>query len=155
MVIEHVFVTTLDGDQAIGLAANMLAMAGYAVSSATPTGLTARRGKKRPVSRKIARLPHDVQLTYDRGRVTAAIAIMPRGNKDLAVHASVGTAVASALEQLLVAGSPVEQCAEYLHSVDAGAGSVWPISEKIAIGCLVAILALVVVGAIIAVIAQH
>ena len=153
MVVEHVFVTTLDATPAMQLAANMLREAGYTLDSLTTRELRARRGTGGLMNHTVAELPHNIHMTFDRGRVTLAVAIQPRGGQDMNVHGMVGAAVAKAVEQLLVHGSPPQQCVGYLRHVDTMAGKPWPAVNKVTLGCLIALGGILALGILIAVIA--
>ena len=84
MLIEHTFVTTLEGTQALGLASSFLREMGFAVSpqaafqigSTTLTELELTRGKPNKIYPD--KCFHQVRLEFDRGRVNLALSILPR-----------------------------------------------------------------------------
>lgn len=82
MIIEHVFVTTLEADPALQLAADYLQAGGFAFQpTAAPAARSARaievtRGKKNAAKAKsVDELPQRMHVEWDRGRVTVAAAI--------------------------------------------------------------------------------
>jgi len=132
VVIEHVFVTTLEAPQAMQTAMQFLASRGFERPdhAAFPMGgewntLEMRRGKKKAArARSIAQLPQLAHVQWDRGRVTVVLTIEPSaawggsnvsfglqvgaatGNpKKMKVHTQMLTAIASGLEQVLVRGA--------------------------------------------------
>ncbi len=146
MLVEHTFVTTYDGDVTIQMAADFLETLGFRIESASPQELRASRGRKRPTTRKVTKLPQAIHLTYDRGRVTVAASIMPRNNKERPIHAELMTALVRSLEQLLASQLPGAQCEAIWLDVETRAGSLWPTSEVVILVVLsVFILAMVIV----------
>ena len=152
MLVEHVFVTTYEEQEAMRRAALLLEQFGFRVVSGAGSDIQATRGKKTSNTRKVVALPQTVQITYDRGLVTVAAGITARGGKDLPIHAELMTALAQALERLLVDRDEPDRCAVGFREVEIRAGTIWPTSEKIAIGCGLALLVVAVIGLIIALI---
>jgi hypothetical protein len=146
MLVEHVFVTTLEPQVALGLASRMLNLLGFYVTSGHGGTLHATRGAKSARTRKVAKLPQTVEITYDRGRVTVVAGILPRAGKDLPVHANLMTNIAQALEDVLVAGELPEHCANRCRVVELQAGSIWSTSDKVLIGILVALIGAFLIG---------
>src|SRR3954452_20642571 len=80
MVIEHQFVTTMEGSDAMRAASEFLTARGFAVKGQNDfavgggwTTLEVIRGKSNAARAKsIAELPQRLRLDYDRGRVTVA-----------------------------------------------------------------------------------
>jgi hypothetical protein len=83
MVVEHEFVTTLDGVAALTAASRFLNAGGFAgqdsaflVGETQWTTLEMKRGRKAAARAKsIVELPQRIILNYDRGRVTVAASI--------------------------------------------------------------------------------
>jgi hypothetical protein len=84
MLVEHVFVTTLEGPDALEATKDLLAEYGFELQNeliqdrnGNPVhSLTMARGKKNPDRcRSVLDLPHQFQLEWDRGRVAVAAAI--------------------------------------------------------------------------------
>ena len=146
MLVEHVFVTTYEMDHAMGLACGFLQGAGFRLASVTPDTIEAVRGRKQATARKVVQLPQVVRLTYDRGRVTVAANITPRGGKEMPVHAKLMTAMARGLEWLLVDGRSTDEMMAEWAGADSAAGSIWTIGDKIAVVCLVILLVFIAVG---------
>ncbi|GAI96088.1 unnamed protein product, partial [marine sediment metagenome] len=145
MLVEHVFVTTYEEDEALQRARQLLAYFGFRVTSSTSGKLVMTSGKKKPTSRKVADLPQTVQLNYDRGRVSVGAAIMARRNKDLPVHAELMSTLVTSLERLLVQREPFSSCTQQFLFLQAQTGKVWAKGEKVAIGCLIALIGAIVI----------
>jgi hypothetical protein len=111
MIVEHSFVTTIEEPQAMEQATNFLRMLGF-----RPAGENSRRSWWRPRRSRLQRglpsdfIPREVKIEYDRGRVTAAIGIEPRG-KPRKLHQDLLLAVVSGLEKLLAGQAAPEQAA--------------------------------------------
>ncbi|MEZ6235344.1 MAG: hypothetical protein R3B68_14240 [Phycisphaerales bacterium] len=110
MVVEHDFVTTLDADECLRIASDLLIEEGYSIEpdpSGTAFGFR-RGGKAAKVTTRIDRLPQAGRLAYDRGRVTLAASIRPRAKaKDL--HRDVLLDLATGLERRLADAEPLER----------------------------------------------
>lgn len=102
MIVEHVFVTTLEFEEVKALLADFLKSLEFQIDSATDTTLEATKGRAKPTSRLITNLPQRVKVGYDRGRVTVAASIAPYRNKDLPIHSELLKALACGIETLLV-----------------------------------------------------
>jgi hypothetical protein len=85
MIVEHVFITTLEAPDALRLASQFLATRGFeAIAQGAfamgPQGwnvLEMSRGKKNPGKAKsVVQFPQQVRLEWDRGRVTVAASAM-------------------------------------------------------------------------------
>ena len=84
MVVEHIFVTTLESPEALSAASAFLQAGGFAAVSESAfrldggwTTLEMQRGKKRGRPKSVADCPQQVRLEWDRGRVTVAASITP------------------------------------------------------------------------------
>jgi hypothetical protein len=122
MVVEHVFVTTLDAPVALHLCTDYLQQRGFAAREQqtfpvggewTATELT--RGKKNAARAKNVRdVPQTVRIEFDRGRVTVALAIgfnaawggggfgtVTEQPAKMALHARLLHVIAVGLERLL------------------------------------------------------
>ena len=82
MLLEHVFVTTLDPNEALRRASEFLGARGFVSTGggfqveSQWTTLEVRRGQTNPAKAKgIPDLPQTVRIVYDRGRVNMAIAM--------------------------------------------------------------------------------
>jgi hypothetical protein len=113
MIVEHTFVTTHDAQDALDLSGDLLARlefgASEAVAQAEPDHHWRewRRGAKHERTRYLCRKPTRIRLEFDRGRITAGIAINVQDN--LSKHfRKFGLAIASGLEAHLVSGEPAE-----------------------------------------------
>ena len=153
MVVEHVFVTTLEMDEALGRTRRLLTELGFRPKPSVASCVHAVRGRKRPNSRKLIELPQVVQVEFDRGRITVAAGITLRRGKDLPIHAQLMTALARGLELLLVEQAADQRAAEEFLAVQAGAPTLWLSGEKAALWVLVALLGLIVVLIVVALVA--
>jgi len=149
MLVEHVFVTTLECDDALARSAGFLKGLGFRIKPSESGSLHAVRGKKHPRTRKLVRLPQVVRMTYDRGRVTVAAGLTPRRGRVRPVYARLMTALARGLELLLVQGAPPDQAAAECRQIETRFGSLWTLGEKIVVTLLI-ILLLALIGIIIA-----
>lgn len=140
MVVEHSFVTTLDGPQALQAASAFLAQRGFvpantgAFPMTDPAWSTIKmtRGKTTRTARSVSQLPQSIRVDFDRGRVTLAIAITPSAawgagsfysepkptHKRLRLHRELLTAIASSLESLLVHRQPEPQAAAFWDAAE-------------------------------------
>lgn len=146
MVVEHSFVTTLEGPEALRAASAFLGGRGFvsAGTGAFPmtdpawTSLKMTRGRTTRRARSVAELPQSLRLDFDRGRVTVALSITPSaawgagsfysepkpGHRRLRLHRELLTAVASSLESLLARGEPEVQAGVAWDAVEAEIGRV-------------------------------
>ena len=136
MLVEHTFVTTLDMGEAMGLAHGFLRRLGFRLKSVTPNAIQGVRGRKRPTSRKVKLLPQSVDLTYDRGRVTVAATIMPRGRKGRPIYGDLMTSLARGLEMLLVDRAPEDQAGAEWARIHSQTPRIWSVLDIIGIACL-------------------
>jgi len=122
MIVEHTFVTTLEADEAFAKARSMLVGLGFQQVPSTPGTLELMRGT--PKQPDACESIQQVQLTFDRGRIDAAVSISRiiarksfqisrRTGKDLKPNSADArpyelllTALAQALEDLLAKGVP-------------------------------------------------
>ncbi len=131
MVVEHVFVTTLEAPDALRRASEFLTGGGFAVQgqNAFQLGgwntLELTRGKVNAARAKsIQDLPQRVRIEWDRGRVTVAAYIqaygrgtfnigsgveLPAQSPKVRLHAQLLTAIAHGLELLLAYGRPPQE----------------------------------------------
>ena len=124
MVIEHVFVTTLDAPDALRLASEFLTANGFVVQGQGAfqlggwTSIEVTRGRANAARAKsIEELPQRVKVEWDRGRVTVAAYIQAFGGRQsftigaetelpphspkARLHAQLMGAIAQGLEMLL------------------------------------------------------
>ncbi len=144
MLVEHSFVTTLEAQAALSQADAFLRSLGFRINSVGAERIDAERGRKKPNTRKVSRLPQTITLVYDRGRVTAAAGITPFKNREFPIHAALMTALVRSLERLLVEGQPAGEAAAEWFAVDASAGKVWTTGDKIALGILLSLVGILV-----------
>lgn len=87
MVVEHTFITTLEGHDALRMAWELLISRGFAplpppeqaLRPLAPNAVELRRGRENPERAKsIVELPQFVRVEWDRGRVAVAASITPR-----------------------------------------------------------------------------
>jgi hypothetical protein len=87
MVVEHTFITTLEGHDALRMAWELLLSRGFsplpqqemAARPPAPNAVELRRGRENPERAKsIVELPQFVRVEWDRGRVVVAASITPR-----------------------------------------------------------------------------
>jgi hypothetical protein len=87
MVVEHTFITTIEGHDALRMAWELLVSRGFAPlpppeAAQRPHSANAvelRRGRENPDRAKsVVELPQFVRVEWDRGRVTVAASIAPR-----------------------------------------------------------------------------
>src|SRR5690554_5084575 len=100
MVVEHVFVTTLEESEVMRRAAMALGAMGFAAAADAPSGgLLYRRGKRSAAkARRPSDLPQAAAVQFDRGRVTLA-ASMELRQKPTQMHKDLLIALASAVER--------------------------------------------------------
>ncbi|HOI55601.1 MAG TPA: hypothetical protein PLP01_10160 [Phycisphaerae bacterium] len=148
MLVEHSFVTTYEADMAMQMVVTFLETLEFRIQHATSSEVKAVSGRDQATSRKVIKLPQAVQVKYDRGRVSIAAGIMPRQDKERAIHAELMTSLAVGLQRLLAEKLPGEQAAAQWYEVRSRAGTIWFASEKVAL----VILILLVVGGLFAII---
>ena len=126
MVVEHEFVTTLEGPEVMGRAARFLANRGFAAApdaafqAAVPghaagawSAVEMGRGRKKPARvRRFADLPQVVMAQFDRGRVEVACQVRPWRDKPKDYHTRAAVAMLRAVEQA-VAGDEQAAAAEW------------------------------------------
>src|SRR3712207_6576985 len=96
MVVEHVFVTTLEAPDALTRASEFLAAGGFVVQEqkAFPLGgwnaVEVTRGKSNAARAKsVEELPQRVRVEWDRGRVTVAAYIQAFGRASFNIGSGV------------------------------------------------------------------
>lgn len=132
MVVEHIFVTTMEPAQTMQAAMQFLASRGFARPDAVAfpigngewTTLEMRRGKQKASrARDVSQLPQVAHVQWDRGRVTVVLTIEPShvwggssgsfglqvGGADghpkkMKLHTQMLTAIATGLEQVIAGG---------------------------------------------------
>ena len=131
MVVEHVFVTTLEAPDALRMASEFLTGGGFAVQGQNAfqlggwNNVELTRGKVNAARAKtIQDLPQRVRIEWDRGRVTVAAYIqafghgtwsvgsgveLPANSPKVRLHAQLLTAIAHGLELLLAYHRPPEE----------------------------------------------
>ena len=131
MVIEHVFVTTLEAPDALRRSSEFLASGGFVVQGQNAfqlgswNGVELVRGKQNAARAKsIEELPQRVKIEWDRGRVTVAAYIqafaphtftigsgveLPANSPKVRLHAQLMTAIVQGLELLLAYHQPPEE----------------------------------------------
>jgi hypothetical protein len=115
VLVEHAFVTTLDENVAMDRAAVFLRRVGL-------RNLTSEPSRKHGDARRAYRgvpgdfIPRKVQLEFDRGRMSAAIAIEPKG-KPQPVHSDLLLALVTGLEQMVAAGQTEDQAAQAWQAI--------------------------------------
>ena len=131
MVIEHVFVTTLEAPDALRLASEFLTAGGFAVQGQGAfqlggwNSIELTRGRANAGRAKsVEELPQRIKIEWDRGRVTVAAYIqgfvrasfnfgsgveLPSTSPKVRLHAQLMTAIAQGLEILLAHRRPVEE----------------------------------------------
>jgi hypothetical protein len=183
VVIEHVFVTTLEPTDALRRAAEFLASGGFESTTSQAfsldsawTSLQMRRGRKKAASaRTISQLPQNVRLDFDRGRVTVALSIAanavwggrsffaitstmdtPENPKKMKLHAELLTAIATGLEQSLAGQQPIELArAQWDQAEQAVLAAAKRRKRRILIGTFSVILIFVLIIAAIVIAANH
>ena len=123
MIVEHTFITTLEGDDAIKRISDFLFQRGFTVVPKSAFGLDAQtrtitltRGRAKAAKAKsIDELPQEVRVEWDRGRVIVAASIEPHERSSfsmssahikpdspkLYVHRELLMVIATSLETLL------------------------------------------------------
>ena len=131
MVIEHVFVTTLEAPDALRLASEFLTAGGFAVQGQGAfqlggwNSIELARGRANAARAKsVEELPQRIKIEWDRGRVTVAAYIqgfarasfnigsgleLPANSKKVRLHAQLMTAIAQGLELLLAHRRPPDE----------------------------------------------
>jgi hypothetical protein len=139
VVIEHVFVTTLEAPDALRLASEFLTAGGFLVQQQPGfqlggwTTLEVARGRSNAARAKsIDDLPQRVRVEWDRGRVTVAAYIqafgrgsfsvgsgveLPAHSPKVRLHAQLMTAIAHGLELLLAYQRPFPEAQQAWASV--------------------------------------
>ena len=101
MLVEHTFITTLDGPDAIELAWGFLSEFGFAKVDRDDRSLHVSRGRPKPKSDlSVSDLPQAVRLEYDRGRVDLAVTVSEY-KKVEAAHREMALSLVHGLEQML------------------------------------------------------
>jgi hypothetical protein len=141
MVIEHVFVTTLEAPDALRLASEFLTARGFVVQGQTAfqmggwKTLEVARGRKNAArARSIEELPQRIKIEWDRGRVTVAAYIqayhrasfnigsgveLPANSPKVRMHAHLMTSIVQGLELLLAHRQPMDEAARGWDSAAA------------------------------------
>ena len=141
MIVEHVFITTLDGADALGLAWEFLAYGGFsAVFDPTGSGrpnnsLDVRRGRESAArALSIDELPQRVRVDWDRGRVTVAASIEyfqhgafstgtrsepPAHSPKIRPHIELMHAVVGGLEAVLANRMPVDEAVRHWSQLES------------------------------------
>lgn len=102
MLVEHSFVTTLEKEDALRVAAEFLRVLGFSDPVRTESRLLARRGLAKPKGNvSFIDLPQTVELEFDRGRVAVAASLQEYGKVHDAQRQLV-IGVVRGLESLLV-----------------------------------------------------
>lgn len=102
LLIEHVFVTTMDAEEALLRAQAYLAGAGFGQVVRDGSSLIMRAGRAAPLAHTSFReWPQEVRIEFDRGRVAVAASIR-EAKKPHPVHRDMLLALVRGLEQLLV-----------------------------------------------------
>ncbi len=101
MLVEHTFVTTYDGPEAMRIARELLVSFGFVPEQESERTLQLRRGIRHPAyAENINQLPQSIVMEFDRGRVTVA-AFIQEHRKPTALHNQFVTVIAQVLERLL------------------------------------------------------
>jgi hypothetical protein len=133
VLIEHVFVTTLDAGDAFRAASEFLARGAFVLSDgqpASPDGavrvLDAARGKRNAArALSVPDLPQRLRLEWDRGRITVAAAIEyfarsllllsrsepPADSPRIKPHVELLNAIVLGLDEVLTRGTTVDEAA--------------------------------------------
>lgn len=141
MVIEHVFITTLDAPQTLKLASDFLTARGFTAANQGAfqigewTTLEMTRGRNKPQQAKsVEELPQRLRLQWDRGRVTVAASIspfhrtsfsfssgedLPANSPKMRLHLELLMAIAEGLEQLLAQRRPPDEAQARWNNVAA------------------------------------
>jgi hypothetical protein len=126
MVVEHVFITTLEPEQAMQTALNFLqergfvsdGPSGFRFANDAWTSLKVRRGKTTVrAAMNAVELPQTVRLEWDRGRVVVA-ASMDVPAKQLPEHQGLLMSIATALEELLARRMVPEHAGQSLRHLE-------------------------------------
>jgi hypothetical protein len=123
MMVEHSFVTTLSETEAMHRGAEFLAHLGFKSSiNAGQLPQTLRPGAGLERFKPIIGLPRQIRLEFDRGRITAAASIEPRG-KAINMYKDMLLAIVTGLERKLALGEPDESAAtdwtRLMHQLEA------------------------------------
>ena len=141
MIVEHVFITTLDGPDALGLAWEFLAYGGFSgfvdptAGSRPQNSLDVRRGRESAgKARSIDELPQRVRVDWDRGRVTVAASIEyfqqgsfstgsrnepPAHSPKIRPHIELMHAVVGGLEAVLANRMPLDEARRHWSELEA------------------------------------
>ncbi|HDZ21640.1 hypothetical protein LCGC14_0315800 [marine sediment metagenome] len=143
MLIEHVFVTTLEKDQAFALAAEMLHRSGFLATASGPDALNAECGGRAPGNP--SRCPQRVHLVFDRGRVTVAAGITLRNGSDKVkpLHKQMMLSLVDGFDELLVKQVDIDRALAGWRVVHDEIARRRRRITRVSIGCLSLLLALV------------
>ena len=155
MLIEHVFVTTLAAPEALGLAASTLQACGFRIREHSPYELELVRGLKHARSTRVTRLPQIVRIAFDRGRVTVAGSIEPRGSKERPVYQSLMLGIVKNLERLLANREQPSVIVQDQRLFEKKLPGVWLATDVLAVSILVLFLLGIVAGILSAAFMAH
>lgn len=121
MLVEHQLITVRPAEAVLAGCMQYLMQTGFTLLEVTPRMIRARRGRRYPDSMRVACLPHEVSIEYDRGRVTLTSGVTPRG-EDTDRHAQLAFSVVSSLHGVIVDGMPTTAAAEQFALAAVAAG---------------------------------
>lgn len=148
MLVEHVFITTLDAEPALEAARLFLGQLGFREERCDDTAaIRFLRGHLDPRAvRTISEQPQCVLLDFDRGRVTVAASIREH-RKAGQLHTDLLLALTRGLELLLAQGQPAAEARDEWDRVEeriaSDVAARWRRNRNALLGCL-GILALVI-----------
>lgn len=155
MIVEHTFVTTYEWPDVSTLALSFLGLAGFTVQAASEGLIEARRGRTEPRGGRVSTLPQTFRLEFDRGRVAIAAGIRGVNDKDHASFAPLLTLLVQAIEGVLVYGHPIENCLLPWRNLEAQTRGFSGPGTRVAIGCLIGLVVIVVVAIFVAAISSR
>jgi hypothetical protein len=125
MLVENIFITTLDAGPTLDAANEYLTALGFQSAPSSepqPPANTAQwsRGlKKLKHYVRISDLPQRARVDFDRGRVTFAISVEERGKEKPALHEGMLMSIATGIEQY-IGGKPMTDALAVVDGPQAG-----------------------------------
>jgi hypothetical protein len=143
MLAEHQFITTLPGEQVMEIAGAFLRDLGFQMETVSANQIVAVRGKKRNRSRVVSELPQTFTLTFDRGKVVAALSITPRCDRPKDLYKPWLLEFLHTVEMLFAENSDSGNLAMQFRANESRIPKIWFLSEKIGLVFLIFVLAMI------------
>jgi hypothetical protein len=118
VLVEHEFITALEPSEVLDAVEDLAGRLGFTVEQRTEEKLAARRGKLRAARAKTIRdLPQRLQVQYERGRVTLAVALEPHGRPG-DIHRDMLLTISNVFESKLARGVAADDALSQMRGVN-------------------------------------